>query len=266
MNRSTWAMVVVAAVGLALSTCYGCKTSGLDLDAFLEFLSEHREEIIELAEAIPTATPTPVATPTPAPVTAPVEGQTYHSPTFAASVPAVHPVGVVVTTGHDCSWYPVPRNNHYGSISCGRVSFLNEETGQMITYDPYTSPAYWEAVDGADNWSKGFGKVKDGVWVGGHYYTTAHVENDGGSNPTADGTRRGRAVIPFSQDGVWSVVIDIRATNNRGSALLGLTRAGTDGTVTDWYSWDQTGSGEYDGGYHSVTVATGVRFEAVSHE
>jgi len=176
------------------------------------------------------ATPTPTPVPTPAP-------DVWHEPEYSfMQYDSGLPIGVCVTTGHI-----VPGQGGqgcYGSISCSWIQFQDCITGEVTQIAANTTQ--WTSPGGVDNWG-----VDNWAKADTHWYTTAHQINDAGYNPTADGTRRGSAIVEWNRLGDFHVWVHYRATGNRGTAWLGITQDCRGQEVTYWYEWDQRGNGPY---------------------
>ncbi len=166
-----------------------------------------------------------------------------------------------------CSSSYVPGNDpnaNSGSFAIGKMTLVRQGDGVRREYcwgvlkvesppDISTGgPAYnFRDYDGASNCK--------------HLYSTAYKQNEAGAIdcPLADGTRRGRILLEFSEEGSWDVFIYYRATLNRtSSAFLGITIEGEDGSpVTVWHTWNQRGYGEGEEGYVTVPVGSGIIFK-----
>lgn len=251
-NNLPWVVLAVILFIIACSTLIGC-SGGIDVDELWGYVVDNRDELIKLANAIPTATPTPEPTATPVPP------PPYQEPSgLLATVDVTgtydHPGVCVCTASYVAAHLGVDPSGGCVAFKACQVNGITIDYTMMM---PHNERREWDTAhcacpDGAYNWIDwgDHGPQDKKPYI----YLTSYKEK----HPDADGTARGYAWCPMV--GTGDVVITWRSSSNRTrDAYYCVVRQVGEAYLMDIYRHDQRG----DGGTYSVTVARSVQFVEV---
>lgn len=236
--------LLICLLGACLS---GCGIHGdVDWEGWVDWVQDGAVLVDEVLEILETEDPPEV------PDSDSPAGPLFYPPEYAGVTEAAGPPGVQL-----CSESYVPGHDPdkwAGSIALGWMELTRQSDGRTVR--KCWGELLIESPDGTFSW-----RDYDRETNCKHLYTTGYKQNEAGQIdcPLADGSRRGRAFMEFSEEGLWDLVIMSRCTTNRTSqAWVGMTLH--DGQ-THWMIWNQRGYGVGEEGYIPVPIAQGLMFK-----